>query len=116
MLRSLWICLLLSLSALAASELAPKQGATFNNTWQWDGRELRPKSGATFATTFVWDGRILQPKTGATFANSWTFDGKEWRKKSGATFANTWVVSGDIPIPVAAVIVLHQIPAPRENL
>jgi len=42
-----------------------------------------------------------------TFNNSWTFDGKEWCKKSGATFANTWVVTGDIPIPVAAVVILH---------
>ena len=67
--------------------------------------EMHPKQGATFKNTYVWDGRELKPKQGATFKNTWTFNGKEWKPKQGATFKNTWVVSGEIPIPVMVIVI-----------
>ena len=69
--------------------------------------EIKPKQGATFANTFVWDGRELKPKQGATFSNTWVREGNEWKLKQGATFANTWVVTGSVPVPVVAVAALN---------
>lgn len=87
-------------------ELKPKSGASFSNTYEWSGKELKPKSGASFSNTYVWDGKELKPKSGAKFENTWVFNGREWKPKSGASFSNTFEVSGNIPVPVCALVVL----------
>ena len=66
-------------------------GATYKNTYVWDGKELKPKVGATYKNTFVWTKNEIKPK-------------------SGATKDNTWKTDGNIPVPVAAVIVLGLYP------
>jgi hypothetical protein len=39
--------------------------------------------------------------------NTWPFDGTKWRLQSGANSKNSWIVSGFVPIPICAVIILN---------
>lgn len=87
-------------------ELKPKSKATLRNTYTWNGKELKAKSGASLSNTFAWNGKELKPKSGATLKNTWVYERGEWRQKSGATMGNTWVVTGSIPTPVCALVIL----------
>ena len=88
-------------------ELKPKQGATYSNTWLWDGKEFKPKQGATYSNTWVWDGREFKPKQGATYSNTWVWDGKELKPKQDATYFNTWSFTGGAPVPVMMAVALR---------
>jgi hypothetical protein len=106
-------------------ELRPKAGATSKNTWIFDGEEVRKKSGSTASSTYVWTGSQFKPKSGATSTNTWTwsrnelkrlsgatasntwkFDRCEWTLKQGATSQNSWVVTGFVPVPISALVIL----------
>jgi hypothetical protein len=56
--------------------------------------------------TWIWKNKELRPQSGATASNSWVFDHCEWRLKQGANSQNTWVVSGFVPVPISALIIL----------
>lgn len=106
-------------------KLKPKSGATSKNTWLFDGKELRrasgakssntyvwtgfklyPKSGATSSKTWIWNGKELKPQSGAKSSNTWFFDHCQWKLKQGAISKNSWVITGFVPIPVSALVIL----------
>ena len=106
-------------------ELRPKSGATGKTIWVFDGKEVKKKSGATSSSTYLWTGNQFMPKSGATSANTWTwsrnelkrlsgatvsntwkFDRCEWTLKQGATSQNSWAVTGFVPIPISALVIL----------
>lgn len=115
--RTLFLALVLVTTALPCfgqpvGEIHPKSGASFSNTYVWDGEELdpksgagntwvfrgnevRPKSGASFENTYTWDGEELRPKSGASFEDTYVWDGTELKLKSGASFGNTWTFNGE---------------------
>ena len=87
-------------------EVKKRCGAVSSNTYLWNGRIFRPVTGATGRTTWVWNGTELKKKVGSTSDNTWCFDGHYWTLKQGATGKTSWAVSGFIPIPVCALIIL----------
>ena len=105
--------------------LRPLSGATCHNSYSFDGRILRPmcnshssntyiwnnrvfhlRDGSTSANSWKWNGRVLGLLSGANSANTWSFDGKVWRLKQNTNSHNSWMVSGYIPIPVCALVLL----------
>lgn len=74
-------------------KIKPKSGATLGNSFDWDGKTIKPCVGATFATTLVWDGKSLKAKSGATFKDTYVYENNTWKPKSGATFSNSFVIS-----------------------
>ncbi|MBI5639261.1 MAG: hypothetical protein HZA17_02440 [Nitrospirae bacterium] len=48
----------------------------------------------------------IKPKSGATLTNTCVWDGKELKPKAGATLKNTWEITGDVPVPVSALVIL----------
>lgn len=88
-------------------EIKKKVGATASNTYVWTGSQFKPKAGASSKRTWIWSENELKPQLGATAANTWKFDRSEWSFKQGATSNNTWVVTGSVPIPVSALVILR---------
>jgi hypothetical protein len=95
--------------AFDGEKLRKNCGADSSNTYVWKNRRFRPMSGSTAGNTWIWNGTELKPQSGATAARTWGFDGRIWSLKQGSTAPNSWVVSGFIPIPVCALVVLGLI-------
>jgi hypothetical protein len=87
-------------------EIRKKSGATASCTYLWTGSHFKPKSGATARNTWVWAENELKPQSGATSSNTWKFDRCEWALKHGATSRNSLVVTGFVPIPICALVIL----------
>ncbi len=87
-------------------ELRKSRGAASANTYSWNGKRFRPMTGATNNNIFIWNGVELKRQTGSISSNTWAFNGQYWSLKQGTTDRNSWVVSGFVPIPLCALIIL----------
>ena len=81
-------------------------GATSSNTYLWNGRRFKPVMGATGETSWIWNGTELRRQVGSTSGSTWRFNGHYWFLKQGATGRTSWVISGFVPIPVCALVIL----------
>jgi hypothetical protein len=87
-------------------EVRKESGATSSNTYLWSGAKFKPKSGATSANTWMWARNKLKPRSGAKASNTWVFDRCEWTLKQGADPRNSWVITGFVPVPISALVIL----------
>ena len=87
-------------------ELRKKVGATASNTYLWTSTRFKPKSGATAANTWIWSRNELKPQAGAKSANTWVFERCEWSLKQRGNSQNSWAITGFVPVPVCALVIL----------
>jgi len=83
---------------------APGEGGSGGNDgYSWDGKELRRKFN-TGTDDFEWDGKVIR-RTWNTGADEFSIDGNSVKRIWDATGNDEWETTGDVPIPIIAMVV-----------